>query len=128
MSTSPVAPSTRARAWPSLTWATTVFDVPRSIPTAAPAPACIVAVEPIRDSSYVRGPMSGAAHDRDTTATQSLVGRTIAGKFRVESFVGKGAMGAVFKATQLTLKKRVAIKVMNPDKKDGTYASRFKRE
>jgi serine/threonine-protein kinase len=70
--------------------------------------------------------MSEAAHAGSNV--DSLVGRTIADKFRVESFVGKGAMGAVYKATQLTLKKRVAIKVMNPDKKDGTYVSRFKRE
>jgi serine/threonine-protein kinase len=60
--------------------------------------------------------------------SDTLVGRTIAEKFRIESLVGKGAMGAVYKATQLNLKKRVAIKVMHPDKKDGTYASRFKRE
>ena len=60
--------------------------------------------------------------------TDPLLGRTIADKFHIESLVGKGAMGAVYKATQLNLKKRVAIKVMNPDKKDGTYASRFKRE
>jgi serine/threonine protein kinase len=61
-------------------------------------------------------------------ANDPMVGRTIAEKFRIETLVGKGAMGAVYKATQLNLKKRVAIKVMNPDKKDGTYASRFKRE
>ncbi len=61
-------------------------------------------------------------------ANDPLIGRTIAEKFRIETLVGKGAMGAVYKAMQLNLKKRVAIKVMNPDKKDGTYASRFKRE
>ena len=59
----------------------------------------------------------------------ALIGRTIADKFRIEAFVGRGAMGAVYRATQLTLKKRVAIKVMNPDRPaDGAYASRFKRE
>jgi serine/threonine protein kinase len=68
-----------------------------------------------------------AEAERDELA-QQLVGRTFAEKFRIESFVGKGAMGAVYRAMQLNLKKRVAIKVMHPDKKDGTYASRFKRE
>ena len=59
----------------------------------------------------------------------ALIGRTIGDKFRIEAFVGRGAMGAVYRATQLTLKKRVAIKVMNPDRPaDGAYASRFKRE
>ena len=57
-----------------------------------------------------------------------MVGRTIAEKFRIESLVGRGAMGAVYRATQLNLKKRIAIKVMNPEKKDATYVSRFKRE
>jgi serine/threonine-protein kinase len=59
----------------------------------------------------------------------SLVGHTIAGKFRIEAMVGRGAMGCVYKATQLNLKKTVAIKVLNPSRPaDGAYASRFKRE
>ena len=59
----------------------------------------------------------------------ALIGRTIAGKFRIEAFVGRGAMGAVYRATQLNLKKKIAIKVMNPDRPaDGAYAQRFKRE
>jgi serine/threonine protein kinase len=65
------------------------------------------------------------------TAADPLVGRLIGEKFRIEAFVGRGAMGAVYRATQLTLKKRIAIKVMNAEKaakKDGTYVSRFKRE
>ena len=57
-----------------------------------------------------------------------MLGRTIADKFRIESRVGRGAMGAVYRATQLNLKKRIAIKVMHPEKKDATYSSRFKRE
>jgi len=59
----------------------------------------------------------------------ALIGRVIAEKFRIDAFLGRGAMGAVYRATQLTLKKKVAIKVMNPDRPaDGAYASRFKRE
>lgn len=62
-------------------------------------------------------------------ADDALIGRVIAEKFRIDAFVGRGAMGAVYRATQLTLKKKVAIKVMNPDRPaDGAYASRFKRE
>jgi serine/threonine protein kinase len=72
--------------------------------------------------------MSDAAEVEPDALTRALVGRTFAEKFRIESFVGKGAMGSVYRATQINLKKRVAIKVMHPDKKDATYVSRFKRE
>src|SRR5580700_11219036 len=72
--------------------------------------------------------MSEAAEAKADALAQALIGRTFADKFRIESLVGKGAMGAVYRATQLNLKKRVAIKVMHPDKKDGTYVTRFKRE
>src|SRR5580704_9587369 len=59
----------------------------------------------------------------------SLVGRTIADKFRIEAMVGRGAMGCVYKATQLNLRKTVAIKVLNPSRPaDGSFAQRFKRE
>jgi serine/threonine-protein kinase len=59
----------------------------------------------------------------------ALIGRTIADKFRIEAMVGRGAMGCVYKATQLNLKKTVAIKVLNPARPaDGAFAQRFKRE
>ncbi|MGH7293810.1 MAG: serine/threonine-protein kinase, partial [Polyangiaceae bacterium] len=65
----------------------------------------------------------------ETPTYDALVGQTIAGKFRIEAMVGRGAMGCVYKATQLNLKKTVAIKVLNPSRPaDGAYAARFKRE
>jgi serine/threonine protein kinase len=72
--------------------------------------------------------MPDAAQAESDAVARQLVGRTIADKFHLEELVGKGAMGAVYKATQLNLRKRVAIKVMHADRTDGTYASRFKRE
>ncbi|MGD0528603.1 MAG: serine/threonine-protein kinase [Polyangiaceae bacterium] len=64
-----------------------------------------------------------------TPGYDALVGTTIAGKFRIEAMVGRGAMGCVYRATQLNLKKTVAIKVLNPARPaDGAYAARFKRE
>ncbi len=66
---------------------------------------------------------------KPNTADDALIGRVIDEKFRVDAFLGRGAMGAVYRATQLMLKKKVAIKVMNPDRPaDGAYAARFKRE
>jgi serine/threonine-protein kinase len=59
----------------------------------------------------------------------ALIGRTIAGKFLIESFIGGGAMGAVYKARQIALDKIVAIKVMHPDRaEDAIHASLFQRE
>ena len=65
----------------------------------------------------------------ETPGYDALVGTTIAGKFRIEAMVGRGSMGCVYRATQLNLKKTVAIKVLNPSRPaDGAYAARFKRE
>ncbi|HEX7600623.1 MAG TPA: serine/threonine-protein kinase, partial [Polyangiaceae bacterium] len=60
---------------------------------------------------------------------EKLLGRTIAGKFLIDSYVGGGAMGAVYKAKQFALDKIVAIKVMHHDiAKDEKFVARFKRE
>ena len=60
---------------------------------------------------------------------EALLGRTIAGKFAIDSYVGGGAMGAVYKAKQFALDKIVAIKVMHRDiAKDEKFVARFKRE
>jgi Protein kinase domain len=41
-----------------------------------------------------------------------LVGRTLAGRYRVVRPIGRGGMGAVYEAVQLELDRRVAIKVL----------------
>jgi serine/threonine-protein kinase len=71
----------------------------------------------------------------DDSATQAegrsraLLGRTIAGKFLIESYLGGGAMGAVYKARQVALDKDVAIKVLHGEHAgDAMFAARFQRE
>lgn len=59
----------------------------------------------------------------------SLLGRTIAGKFVVEKFLGGGAMGAVYRARWQALEKNVAIKVMHRSiAQEASFAARFARE
>jgi serine/threonine-protein kinase len=59
----------------------------------------------------------------------AVIGRTIAGKFRIESFIGGGAMGAVYRAKQVALDKDVAVKLMHGEHAgDATFAARFQRE
>jgi serine/threonine-protein kinase len=66
--------------------------------------------------------MGRASHDQ-------LVGRTIAGKFVIESLIGSGAMGAVFRAHQVALDKTIAIKVLHGElAEDPMFAARFHRE
>jgi serine/threonine protein kinase len=59
----------------------------------------------------------------------NLLGRTIAGKYQIDAFLGGGAMGAVYRARQRALEKVIAIKVMHQEHaKDGMFAARFQRE
>lgn len=59
----------------------------------------------------------------------SLLGRTLKGQYRIEKELGQGAYGVVFRATQLSLEKPVAVKMLRPD---GFHTSdsldRFSRE
>jgi serine/threonine-protein kinase len=58
-----------------------------------------------------------------------LIGRKIAGKFVVESEIGSGGMGTVFRARQIDLDKDIAIKVLRQSlAAEPEFAGRFKRE
>jgi serine/threonine-protein kinase len=58
-----------------------------------------------------------------------LLGRIIAGKFRVESLLGEGGMGMVYKATQVNLDKTIVLKVLRPSLvSDERTVQRFQRE
>src|SRR6476659_9341708 len=58
-----------------------------------------------------------------------LLGRLVAGKFRIESYLGGGGMGEVFRARWLELDQVVAIKVIRAGLATHQgFAARFKRE
>src|ERR1700722_10395428 len=62
-------------------------------------------------------------------ADETLFGRSIAGKYVVESFVGGGAMGSVYRARQTEIDKLVALKVLHRELLvDPQFSARFKRE
>src|SRR5687768_1211180 len=76
--------------------------------------------------------MSAGNEETESSAPKGdpkLIGRVIANKFIVESFLGGGAMGAVYKARQSALEKNVAVKVLHGALSvDPSFAARFHRE
>jgi predicted Ser/Thr protein kinase len=60
--------------------------------------------------------------------TDPLLGTILDGRYRLERFLGSGAMGTVYEATQLELGRRVAIKVLRERLPKPSMLSRFERE
>ena len=61
--------------------------------------------------------------------TDPSVGSLMAGKYRIDGVIGRGGMGAVYRATHVMLNKTVAVKTIKPDLIDSPeMAHRFQRE
>ena len=64
----------------------------------------------------------------DTVLRDELLGEMIGG-YRVDSLLGKGAMGTVYRATQISLDRPVALKILSPElTKDAAFVSKFLEE
>ncbi|HXQ72591.1 MAG TPA: protein kinase [Pyrinomonadaceae bacterium] len=63
------------------------------------------------------------------TTGDSLVGTTLAGKYRIDERLNEGGMGTVYRATHVLMEKTVAIKVLRPSlAADEKIVARFSRE
>ncbi|MBS2012241.1 MAG: serine/threonine protein kinase [Deltaproteobacteria bacterium] len=60
--------------------------------------------------------------------SRDLVGATLGGRYQLTSLLGKGGMGAVYEARELSLGRIVAIKVLNDPSSTPSMAERFYRE
>ncbi|MCK5371221.1 MAG: serine/threonine protein kinase, partial [Cyclobacteriaceae bacterium] len=59
---------------------------------------------------------------------ESLIGKTIDG-YKILEVLGRGGMGVVFKAMDVSLDKIVALKMIDPFlSRDETFVKRFKTE
>jgi eukaryotic-like serine/threonine-protein kinase len=59
----------------------------------------------------------------------ALIGREIAGRFRILAKLGEGGMGAVYRGEQISLKRAVAVKVLKPElSQNQTLVRRFSAE
>jgi serine/threonine-protein kinase len=71
-------------------------------------------------------PADGVALEK---TTDSLLGKTLAGKYRIEERLSGGGMGTVYRGTHVLMDKTVAVKVLRPSlAADEKIVARFSRE
>lgn len=91
-------------------------------PLPALAPADVPATE--KDGAPEGAPMGAATG----VTNEPVEGEVFAGRYRIERLIGKGGMGAVYEAVQLSMSRKVALKVMLATPEDTTALRRFERE
>ena len=58
-----------------------------------------------------------------------LIGMVVDGRYRLDSTIGRGGMGLVYRATHLGMRRQVAVKILHPSlAASPDVRSRFERE
>ena len=105
--------------------------------TAGSTMECVRCHTPLPDNSKfcyacgydITGGGSLSATSAQTESLMARLQRLVEGKYKLERLLGKGGMGAVFLAQDLTLEREVAIKVLPPDiSLDDHVVKRFQQE
>lgn len=93
------------------------------LPAPQAQPAKTLAADVLEDAEVVAEPAKPAPGP-----AKFEVGGTIAGRYRLEAKIGQGGMAAVFRAFDLELEEKVALKVFNVAQSSEVAVSRFKQE
>ncbi|MCA9711828.1 MAG: serine/threonine protein kinase, partial [Myxococcales bacterium] len=73
--------------------------------------------------------MNGGPPEGMWSSPEDLVGTILADRYQVQKVIGDGGMGSVFLAEHVTLRKKVALKVLHPELcRDQTHVDRFLQE
>jgi serine/threonine-protein kinase len=73
-------------------------------------------------------PNCGTPKEREA-ASDSLVGKLLGERFQVQDLIGQGASGTIYRAEHVTLRRKVAIKVLHTElSRDDLAVERFRRE
>jgi len=74
-------------------------------------------------------PNCGTPKARETVVTDSLVGKVLGERFQVIELLGQGGSGTIYRAEHVTLRRKVAIKVLHNElSRDDLAVERFRRE
>ncbi|HEU0036439.1 MAG TPA: protein kinase [Kofleriaceae bacterium] len=80
------------------------------------------------DESALFCPNCGRPKVREATS-DALVGKLLGERFQVQELIGQGGSGTIYRAEHVTLRRRVAIKVLHDElSRDDLAVERFRRE
>ncbi len=80
------------------------------------------------DESALYCPNCGRPKSREAV-TDPLVGKLLGERFQVAAMIGQGASGTIYRAEHVTLRRKVAIKVLHAElSRDDLAVERFRRE
>src|SRR5262245_56770495 len=89
----------------------------------------IAAFESARTESSVKTRSEPASGVAPAVENDSELGTVFAGQYRLETRLGAGGMGTVYRGTQLSIDRPVAVKVIAPGVEQHTqHVQRFRRE
>jgi serine/threonine-protein kinase len=86
------------------------------------------ALRPQRSTVGQHEPQRDRLHVSSTSEAQ-LIGRTLANKYTIESVIGTGSMGTIYRARQIALDKWVSVKILHRElAEQRNFVERFKLE
>ena len=91
--------------------------------------AGVPGVKPNAQGSAPKPQRPAASKPRATKGDEMYLNQVLNNRFKVESKIGEGGFGAVYRGTQLATGRKVALKLLHPEMtKDENLVARFRRE